>query len=423
MKILLVSSEYPPESPGGLGNAVRNLALGLQSCGAAPYILSSGGNSSVTGRPVTEEDNGIPIIRIAKPKKRLRSEPGWFWRFHPYYLPFDCYIYSRAVAKTCRGIIRSEGIDVVQFADYRGEGFSFVGSGRTIPSVIRLATPLYMVEDINRIRQETPAPLIRRTGAQTLLRRLEQKPIREANAIASPSRSLANLIEKEVAPKGVLRIIPTGIDLGHFAPQPATAMPALETALDRGDKKIILFAGRYEYRKGVHDLIEAFARIQEALPGYMLACAGGDTNTAPGGGSMKRFCEERAAALGIRGQVRLLDRVAHEQLPGLYSLAALFVAPSLYENLANTLLEAMACGLPVISTTSGGATEIIDDPANGTLVAPGDVPALAAAILNLLGEPERCTMIGRANREKARRSFSRETMAAGFLELYRSLRP
>ena len=97
------------------------------------------------------------------------------------------------------------------------------------------------------------------------------------------------------------------------------------------------------------------------------------------------------------------------------------MAPSRYENLANTLLEAMACGLPVISTTAGGAAEIIDDPENGTLIAPGNVPALGEAIRDLLGEPERCTMIGETNREKARRHFSREVMAEKFLELYRSL--
>lgn len=421
MNILLVSSEYPPESPGGLGNSVRNLALGLKACGAKPHVLSS--RMSANKRPLEECDTGIPVTRIPRETRRWRRAPGWFWRFHPYYIPFDCYRYSRDAAEKCREIIRRKSIDVVQFADYRGEGFSFVGGAHSVPSVIRLATPLYLVEAINRheaipsIRERSA----RAPGAYELMKFLEQKPIREAQAVASPSRSLARLIEREVSPKGALRVIPTGIDLEHFSRKTEADIRDFKTSLDLGDKKFILCVGRYEYRKGVHDLIDAFARIHNRIPDHILICAGADTDTAPGGGSMKEYCVKHAAELEIENRVKLLDRVSYEVLPQLYSLASLFVVPSLYENLANTLLEALACGVPVISTTSGGAAEIIVDPANGTLIPPAEPRMLAEAILDLLSDPERCTIIGEANKNLARREFSRETMAQRFLDLYRSI--
>jgi len=78
----------------------------------------------------------------------------------------------------------------------------------------------------------------------------------------------------------------------------------------------------------------------------------------------------------------------------------------------------MACGAPVVSTTSGGAPEVIDIPQNGMLVAPGDTEALAGAILELLSDPDRCKMIGENNRRKAQERFSRRRMAADFLVLY-----
>lgn len=424
MRILLVSSEYPPESPGGLGNSVHNLAAGLRACGAHPHILSSRPCSADGTSTVEEDEGGIPVTRIPRTDKRWRGAPSWFWRFHPYYTPVDRFRYSLRVADACREIIQRKSIDLVQFADYGGEGFAFVGAAHGIPTVVRLATPLYLVDEINRAHVAAGRmPTVRRpAGARALLKILEQKPIREARAVASPSRNLARIIEREAEPKGTVRIIPTGIDLGHFTRRNAADAREAAANCNIGAGRMILCVGRYEYRKGMHDLIDAFARICTRLPQYTLVFAGGDTETAPGGGSMKEYCARRAAEHGISDRIRLLDRVSYEALPGLYSLAALFVAPSLYENLANTVLEAMACGLPVISTTSGGASEIIDDPANGTLVPASDPEALANAILELLDDSDRCTIIGETNARKARLEFSRETMAERFLDLYRLIR-
>ncbi|MBI4721286.1 MAG: glycosyltransferase family 4 protein [Chitinivibrionia bacterium] len=426
MNVLIVSSEYPPESPGGLGNAAQNLARGLASLGVRPHVLSSyrSGEPSGYRSYLTEESgDGVPVIRIPLEEKRIRREPGWWWRFHPYYLPLDCFLRSRAAARACREIIRGEGIDVVQFSDYRAEGFSFVGRSHAVPCVVRLATPLYLVNRLNR----SPRALPHRSGslheriAGGFVRMLEQKPIREATAIASPSRDLAGIVRREIHPKGIVRVIPTGIDLGHFSRRPERETIELRRSLAPDGEHVVLFTGRYEYRKGVHDLVEAFAEVRKRQSDCRLVCAGGDTETSPEGGSMKQHLARRIASLGLEEHVTLLDRQPYAALPALYSIAAVFAAPSLYENLANTLLEAMACGAPVIGTTSGGASEVIGDPANGRLVPPGDARSLAAAILDLLSDTERCTIIGATNERTARERFSRERMARDFIALYREI--
>ncbi len=425
MNILLVSAEYPPESPGGLGNAMRNLAVGLSAQGANPVILSSleGSGPSVTNPDPENSPDGFTVYRIHKKKKRLKREPGWFWRFHDFYLPLDCYLYSKSISKACCRIIAEEKINVVQFPDYKGEGYHFIGQGSNIPSVVRLATPLYMVERINRASGipaggESGAC---RKAAMKFMKHLELKPIKKASGIVSPSESLADMVAEDTNPEGRIEIIPTGTDTSKFKPMQATDAARYKESLGLKDEPAVLFTGRYEYRKGAHILIEAFAEVKRAAPDCVLLLAGGDTDTAPSGGSMKLYLQSLSESLNLKGSVFFLDRIEHGQLPLLYSSASVFAAPSLYENFANTIMEAMACGLPVITTTSGGGPEMIKDPENGRLIPPGDKSALAGAILELLSDTEACKIIGGANVDKARSRFSRETMAHAFLKLYESL--
>jgi glycosyltransferase involved in cell wall biosynthesis len=427
MNVLIVSSEYPPESPGGLGNAAQNLARGLVSAGAHPHVLSSYRSSGPPGyrRYFTEETgDGVPVIRIPLEEKRFRREPGWFWRFHPYYLPLDCFTRSRAAARACREIIRGESIDIVQFSDYRAEGFSFVGRSHAVPCVVRLATPLYLV---NRINDSIGGPSQRSESrheriANRFVRMLEQKSIREATAIASPSRDLAGIIQREIRPKGTVRIIPTGIDLDHFSRKAERETIELRRSLAPNGEPIVLFTGRYEYRKGVHDLVEAFGEVKKSVADCRLVCAGGDTETSPDGGSMKRYLAQRIATLGLEGHVTLLERVPHATLPLLYSIATVFAAPSLYENFANALLEAMACGLACVATRLEGVTDtILDDGASGILVPPRDVPALTTALVALVGDPARARGMGARAREHVARTYSAATTAQQYLAAYRDM--
>lgn len=136
---------------------------------------------------------------------------------------------------------------------------------------------------------------------------------------------------------------------------------------------------------------------------------------------MMDHLREAAVRLGIADRVVLMDRFPFARLPVLYSLADVFVAPSLWENFANTLLEAMACGRPLVTTTTGGGPEMVEEPANGLLVPPGDSAKLAEAILTLFGDEGLRAEMGGRNRRKAVECYTREKMAAGIVEVCRTV--
>jgi len=98
-----------------------------------------------------------------------------------------------------------------------------------------------------------------------------------------------------------------------------------------------------------------------------------------------------------------------------------FVHPSLRDGTPNALLEAMACGRPVVGSTAGGIPDVVRDGRDGLLVPPGDARALAAALRGLIGDRAAARALGRAGRARVTRDFSPEAEAAGYQSLYRGL--
>jgi glycosyltransferase involved in cell wall biosynthesis len=104
-----------------------------------------------------------------------------------------------------------------------------------------------------------------------------------------------------------------------------------------------------------------------------------------------------------------------------YQVADVFALPSRIEGLPNALLEAMACGLPVISSTLTGMTEIVENGVNGVVVSIGDEHALSGAILSLLGDHSTARRLGQAARQYILESCSLDTVAESYIKLYRTI--
>ncbi|HRQ23157.1 MAG TPA: glycosyltransferase family 4 protein, partial [Anaerolineales bacterium] len=117
----------------------------------------------------------------------------------------------------------------------------------------------------------------------------------------------------------------------------------------------------------------------------------------------------------------ITGQVPRKDLPAYYSLMDVFAHPSLRDGMPNALLEAMACGLPVISTPVGGALDVIQDGKNGVLVNVNDGNALAEKILELLDDPEKRAALGKNARESIIDRFSPEKELQANLDLYRTL--
>jgi glycosyltransferase involved in cell wall biosynthesis len=134
---------------------------------------------------------------------------------------------------------------------------------------------------------------------------------------------------------------------------------------------------------------------------------------------------ERAALTAAIAQHGLEELVwlagDREDIPDLLACMDVFVLPSLGEGISNTVLEAMATGLPVIATRVGGNPELVQDGVTGLLVPVADVPALAAAILALAQDPARCEQMGRAAVQRVTTDFDWERAVSAYLQVYDEL--
>ena len=136
-------------------------------------------------------------------------------------------------------------------------------------------------------------------------------------------------------------------------------------------------------------------------------------------GQSVRWAVEWAATLALTDAVTLTGAVRHETTPEYYRAANLFALSSNFDNSPNAVLEAMACGLPVVATDAGGVRNLVAPPAGGLVVPVGDAPALAAAIEHYLTAPELARAAGAHNRERATTEFSWRASALRLLEVYR----
>lgn len=186
----------------------------------------------------------------------------------------------------------------------------------------------------------------------------------------------------------------------HFRPQPAAIIDTLRRQLGLPDR-YILYVGSNKPHKNLARLVEAFARARQ-LP----TCA--SLYLVIAGRWDARYPEARIEAhrLGVAAHVVFLADVADDVLPALYSGAEVFVFPSEYEGFGLPVLEAMACGTPVICAGRSSLLEVASDAAR--LVDPHDVAGLAAAIGELASDPEeRADLRARGLAQAARFSWRR----------------
>jgi glycosyltransferase involved in cell wall biosynthesis len=189
-----------------------------------------------------------------------------------------------------------------------------------------------------------------------------------------------------------LRVVPNGVDPG-FVPASAEQVAATRERLGCPEG-YLLYAGTIEPRKHVEVLAEAWAYLRDQDPKLPPLLLAGD----PGWGAPG--LRRRLRQLAPHG-VRQLGRVDHPTLVELLQAASLFVYPSAYEGFGLPVLEAMACGVPVVTTTASSLPEVAGEAA--VLVPPGEVPALAAAIRRLLDEPGQAAELVAAGLLQARR--------------------
>jgi glycosyltransferase involved in cell wall biosynthesis len=167
---------------------------------------------------------------------------------------------------------------------------------------------------------------------------------------------------------------------------------------------------RLVYKNGLDTLIESIPLLKPDYPNLLFVIAGK--------GPSRKFIEDRIKDLGIEANIKLTGFVPDRLLPVYYDSADYFILPSASgEGLPLVLLEAMACGLPVIATAVGGTPEIIRHMKNGVLVPPRNPEAMADALSKLLSE-ELGPSIGEEARKTVEKNFSWENNVRQLQEIY-----
>ncbi|MGW6442800.1 glycosyltransferase [Lentzea sp. NPDC055074] len=201
-----------------------------------------------------------------------------------------------------------------------------------------------------------------------------------------------------------LAVVPRGVDLDLFTPGRASS--------GQNRARRIVSVGRLLPRKGFEDTIRALSQLN----GVELVVAG---TGAPGGQELKRL-RGLADARGVGDRVVFAGHVPQDELPALLRSADVLVCTPRHESSGGAVLEAMACGVPVVATSVGGLVDPVMEGHTGVLVAPGKPEWIAKALKALLDDETRREMLGLAARDRVHARYSWSRVAADLVRTYDS---
>jgi len=243
-----------------------------------------------------------------------------------------------------------------------------------------------------------------------------------ADAVVAISDHLAASYEQAGLPSERLFRIPNGVDTDTFGPIDARTREKLRVDLGFSPAApVVLFVGAVDWRKGVDLLLQSWPQVREQFPESALALVGPLNAASPlyKGRPYVEYVRDYVDHHGTTQRIHILGQQTEVQR--FYQIADIFVLPSRMEGLPNALLEAMACGLPVVATAVGGSLEVVQNNVNGLLVQPNDVDALTRAILYFLRYRGQAHKNGQAARQMILNCYSLEIVADQYAKLYACL--
>jgi len=243
-------------------------------------------------------------------------------------------------------------------------------------------------------------------------RLLERSTVSLADRLVACSEAVRRCaVERLRLPAHKVVTIPNGVPLQRFASRESREQMRATLGLDPASRVIGSVGRLDEPVKGYAVLLQAMDILSGSTPNVVcLICGDG-----PARAQLEQSVRER----NLSEKVRFLGE--RHDIPMVLQALDLYVQPSLMEGFGLSVLEAMATGLPVVATNSGGLPEVVRDGVTGDLVPPGDPLSLARRLQALLEDPGRRADYGREGERRARSEFPLERMVRGWSELYRTL--
>ncbi|MGP4053517.1 glycosyltransferase family 4 protein [Mycobacterium sp. 4D054] len=384
MKILLVSWEYPPVVIGGLGRHVHHLATELVAAGHEVVVLSRRptGTDPQTHPTTDEVHEGVRVIAAAE-------DP------HEFTFGTDMMAWTLAMG---HAMIRAGLV----LADWRPD---LVHAHDWL--VAHPAVTLAQFFDVPLVSTIHATEAGRHSGwvsgaVSRQVHALESWLVQDTDSLITCSASMREEITTLFGPElAEISVIPNGIDTDGW--------PFATRRPHPGPAELLYF-GRLEYEKGVHDAIAALPRIRRTHPGTTLTIAGD--------GTQLNFLTEQARKHKVFKATNFIGRVDHSELLQLLHRADAAVLPSHYEPFGIVALEAAATGTPLVTSTAGGLGEAVIDGVTGVSYPAGDVAALATAVRTLLDDPAAAQRRAIAARERLTSDFAWHTVAAETAQVY-----
>jgi glycosyltransferase involved in cell wall biosynthesis len=260
-------------------------------------------------------------------------------------------------------------------------------------------------------RYESAGPLLPRIGMRVLNRTLLPRMWSAALALTFHSRAALRYFARLGAPGDRMHYIPSCTDTRLFTPAagrsngPAEGLWATDPSHVR-----ILSVARLHPAKGLDVLARAMARLRTTAPDAVAVIHGR--------GGAEAELRAQIVELGLGTSLRLdPSSVDLEVLPEIYRSADIYVQPSRTEPFGMAVLEAMACGRPVVASSTGGLEDLVEDGTTGFLVPPGDVEALSGALRTLVADPGLRDRMGRAARLRAESLFEMRAVTQSYSDL------
>ena len=227
--------------------------------------------------------------------------------------------------------------------------------------------------------------------------------LKSSSGVIAVSKKVSEHAQLLGVPSQELWTIPNGVDTTRFRP---AARPILSS-----DTPVVVFVGRLIINKGPQFVIEAALYVLQQYPGTRFVMVGD--------GPLRKSLKDRVRELGLEQAFEFLG--LRRDIPEILQKADILVRPSLLEGMPLTVLEGMACGLPIVATPISGTAELVRHEETGLLVRPSDAMDLADALIRVIGNPGLARQMGDRGRSLVEDGFSWDVVADRTLDLYSRL--